>query len=99
MTSGIKTVIYPVRDLARVTMMSSKLLGAEPATDQAYYVGFSAGDQEIGLDPHGHRQGVTANWHVSDIRDSLGQLIDTGAKDALTKVSAPVRPGSVLRCG
>jgi hypothetical protein len=27
--------------------------------DEAYYVGFRVGDQEIGLNPNGHRQGMT----------------------------------------
>ncbi len=33
----------------------SQLLGAQPYTDGAYYVGSKVGGQEVGLDPHGHK--------------------------------------------
>jgi predicted enzyme related to lactoylglutathione lyase len=58
------------------------LLGAEPESDQPYYVGFSVGGQQIGLDPNGHRTGMTgpvAYWHVDDIAGSLEALVDAGA--------------------
>jgi len=45
-------------------------------------VGFRVGDQEIGLDPHGHTQGMTGPvcyFHVSDIEQSLQALVDAGA--------------------
>jgi predicted enzyme related to lactoylglutathione lyase len=51
--------------------------------DEPYYVGFRAGDQEIGLDPQGHSQGMTGPvgyWHVDDIRRSLQLLLDAGAQ-------------------
>jgi predicted enzyme related to lactoylglutathione lyase len=83
MTSGIKTVIYPVRDLARAKAMFSTLLGVAPYMDQPYYVGFSAGDQQIGLDPHGHSQGMTGPigyWHVEDIQERFTSLLDAGAE-------------------
>ena len=59
MTSGIKTVIYPVRDLARARALYGAVLGVEPDMDGEYYVGFSVGDQQIGLDPRGHHHGMT----------------------------------------
>ena len=71
MNQGIRTVIYPVKDIARAKALYSKLLGVEPYADEAYYVGFRVGDQEIGLDPNGHNQGMTGPvgyWHVDDIR-------------------------------
>jgi predicted enzyme related to lactoylglutathione lyase len=81
MTSGIKTVIYPVKDLGRAKTLYGKLLGVAPYVDAAYYVGFRIGDQEIGLDPHGH-QGMTGPvgcWHVDDIKESLKVLLAAGA--------------------
>ncbi|MEN3356194.1 MAG: hypothetical protein V7637_176 [Mycobacteriales bacterium] len=83
MTSGIKTVIYPVRDLAQAKARFVKLTGMAPAVDETYYVHFSVGDQEIGLDPNGHSQGMTGPvdyWHVPDIKESLQQLLDAGAQ-------------------
>ena len=82
MDQGFGVVIYPVSDLAQAKTLYRTLLGVEPYTDEAYYVGFRVGDQEIGLDPHGHNQGMTGPvgyFHVSDIRQSLQALLDAGA--------------------
>ncbi len=80
MTEGIRTVIYPVKDIAQAKKLYSKLLGVKPYADEAYYVGFRVGDQEIGLDPHGHNHGMTAYWHVNDIKKRLQLLLDAGAQ-------------------
>ncbi len=80
MNQGIKTVIYPVKDLARAKTLYRTLLGVEPYTDQAYYAGFRVGDQEIGLDPNGHKAGMTSYYHVNDIKQSLQSLVDAGAQ-------------------
>ncbi len=83
MTEGVRTIIYPVKDLARATTLYSTLLGVKPYADQAYYVGFNVAGQEIGLDPHGHSQGMTGPvcyWNVDDIRKSLAALLDAGAE-------------------
>ena len=80
MTQGMRTIIYPVKDIAQAKKLYGKLLGVEPYVDEAYYVGFRVGDQEIGLDPNGHNQGMTAYWHVNDIKKSLRQLLDAGAQ-------------------
>lgn len=80
---GIRTIIYPVKDIAQAKAQYSKLLGVEPYMDEAYYVGFRVGDQDIGLDPNGHNQGMTGpigSFHVSDIRNSLQSLLDAGAQ-------------------
>jgi predicted enzyme related to lactoylglutathione lyase len=83
MPQGIQLLVYPVTDLAKVKPLYRKLLGVEPYVDEAYYVGFRIGDQEIGLDPQGHHKGMTGPvgyWGVNDIRKSLRQLLDAGAK-------------------
>ena len=83
MTSGIKTVIYPVKDLAQAKTLYSALLGVAPMMDETYYVGYRVADQDIGLDPHGNGKGMTgpvAYWHVDDIRGTLQQLFDAGAQ-------------------
>jgi len=79
MNKGIRTVVYPVKDLARSKAVFRELLGGEPYVDQAYYVGFKIGDQDIGLDPNGHKEGMTAYHHVDDIKKSLKSLVDAGA--------------------
>jgi predicted enzyme related to lactoylglutathione lyase len=83
MTVGVKTFIYPVKDLAKAKTLYSELLGVEPDMDEAYYVGFNVGGQDIGLDPNGHNLGMTGPvgyWHVDDIEKSLKALLDTGAE-------------------
>ena len=82
MNQGIRTIIYPAKDIAKSKSLFSKLLGVQPYADQPYYVGFRVGDQEIGLDPNGHKQGMTGPvgyYHVSDIQQSLQALVDAGA--------------------
>ena len=80
MNQGIKTVIYPVTDVAKAKTLFSELLGVEPYADAAYYVGFRIGDQEIGLDPNGHKHGMTGYYHVDNIEESLQLLLDAGAE-------------------
>ena len=51
MTEGVKTIMYPVTDLANAKTLNGELLGVEPYMDEAYYVGFNIEGQNIGLDP------------------------------------------------
>lgn len=83
MTSGLSTVVYPVQDLARAKAIYEALLGVAPYADEAYYVGFRLGDQELGLDPNGHSKGMRAPvgyWEVDDIEKSLELLLGAGAE-------------------
>src|SRR2546428_11167898 len=83
MIQGIRLFIYPVKDLAQAKTLYSKLLGIEPYVAGTYYVGFKVGDQEIGLDPNGHKQGMTGPidyWKVKDNKKRLQSLLAAGAK-------------------
>jgi predicted enzyme related to lactoylglutathione lyase len=83
MVEGIKVHIYPVGDLAKAKAVFTAGLGVEPYVDEAYYVGYKVGDQEIGLDPHGHQQGVTQPidyWEVGDLARTLQTMLDAGAQ-------------------
>ena len=84
MTSGLKTVIYPVQDLEAAKRVFVARLGAEPAMDESYYVQFHDAGQEIGLDPHGHAKGMTGPvdyWHVDDIEATFAALVAAGATE------------------
>jgi predicted enzyme related to lactoylglutathione lyase len=84
MTEGIKTIIYPVKDLASAKALFTKVLGVEPTMDEPYYVGFRVAGQDVGLDPHGHSRGMTgpvAYWNVDDIKSSVKALLDAGADE------------------
>lgn len=80
MNQGANTIIYPVKDIAKAKALFTALLGKEPYADQPYYVGYKIGNQDIGLDPHGHREGATAYYEVDDIKKVLQSLLDAGAQ-------------------
>ena len=83
MTAGLKTIIYPVKDLTAAKALFSALLGVEPYADEPYYVGFKDAGQDVGLDPNGHARGMTGPvpyWHVDDIKERLSALLDAGAE-------------------
>jgi predicted enzyme related to lactoylglutathione lyase len=83
MASGMKTIIFPVADLAKAKALFGALLETAPYADAPYYVGYRVGDLEIGLDPNGHSQGLTGPvnyWNVDDIKSSLQSLLDAGAE-------------------
>ena len=80
---ALTKVIHPVHDLAAAKAVYAALLGVEPTMDESYYVGFEVGDQHLGLDPNGHRKGMTGPvgyWHVDDINGSVQALLDAGAE-------------------
>ena len=80
-TEGIKTVLHPVTDLERAKAVYTALLGTPPMADSAYYVGYEAAGQQIGLVPGGG--GMTspvAYWHVPDIEAKLAEVTAAGAK-------------------
>lgn len=80
MNKGVKTIIYPVKDVNQSKTLFGKLLGVEPYADQPYYVGFKIGDQDIGLVPNGTNAGMTAFYHVDDIKSSLQILLDADSE-------------------
>jgi len=82
-TKGIKTVLHPVSDLAAAKAVYTALLGAEPAHDAPYYVGYEVEGQHIGLVPGGVEQGMAspvAYWHVPDIAAKLAEVTAAGGK-------------------
>ena len=84
MSSGVKTVIYPVKDIEQAKTIFSALLGAAPTVDSPYYVQFETGDQRLGLDPNGHARGFSgsvAYWDVTDIHARYQELLAAGASE------------------
>ena len=84
MASGVKTFIYPVKDIDRAKSIFGALLGAEPTVDSPYYVQFEIGDQRLGLDPNGHARGFPGSvgyWEVEDIHDRYQALLAAGATE------------------
>jgi predicted enzyme related to lactoylglutathione lyase len=80
----MKTTIYPVTNLRNAKAIFSALLGVEPYMDEPYYVAFRAADHDIGLNPNGHREGMTGAinyWHVPDIRQATQAMLKAGASE------------------
>jgi predicted enzyme related to lactoylglutathione lyase len=83
MTNGVKTIIYPVHDLEAAKPIYTALFGVEPAQDTPYYVGYRVGDQDLGLDPNGHRKGMTGSvgyLDVDDIAAAVAGAVAAGAE-------------------
>jgi predicted enzyme related to lactoylglutathione lyase len=81
-TQGVKTILHPVTDLARAKAVYAALLGVQPMADSAYYVGFEAAGQQIGLVPTDGPQAMAspvAFWHVADIEAKLAEVTAAGA--------------------
>jgi predicted enzyme related to lactoylglutathione lyase len=81
-TQGIQTVLHPVSDVSAAKAVYSALLGVQPQTDEAYYVGYETAGQHIGLVPGGGPQGMTspvAYWHVENLEAKLAEVTAAGA--------------------
>jgi predicted enzyme related to lactoylglutathione lyase len=75
-------IVYPASDVPKTKKLFATLLGAEPYADSPYYVGFKAGEMEIGLVPQTAHQvpGALAYVDVSDIKEALTALLAAGAQ-------------------
>ena len=80
MNTGIKIILYPVKDINQSKILFRKFLGVDPYADKPYYVGFRINDQDIGLVPNNPEGGVAAFYNVDDIKNSLQILLDGGAQ-------------------
>ncbi len=81
MIQGLRTVIYPVTDLARGKEWYSQVLGHGPYFDEPFYVGFAAGGFELGLIPDGTPgpDGAVAYWGTPDAAAEVRRLEQLGA--------------------
>jgi predicted enzyme related to lactoylglutathione lyase len=81
MIQGLRTAIYPARDLTEGKAWYRRVLDREPYFDEPFYVGFSVGGFELGLIPDGipSPDGVHALWGVRDVAAELERLIALGA--------------------
>src|SRR5437867_2340182 len=83
MTSGMKTVMYPVKDIAAAKQLYGAVFGVAPYADEVYYVGWKVDGQDVGLDPNGNSKGMTGPvlyWDVDDITRTVDTLLEGGAE-------------------
>ena len=79
MPRNIKLIVYPVKDIEKSKRFFSRFLGVEPYAGSPYYVGYRAGDLEIGLDPNSDT-GPIAYTDVEDIKASVKEMTNAGAE-------------------
>ncbi len=84
MIQGLRTVIYRVPDLPRARAWYSEAFGVQPYFDEPFYVGFSIGGYELGLDPDTSGTGAgpggsVAYWGVPDVAAAVAHFVDAGA--------------------
>lgn len=99
---GLRTTIYPARDLATSKRWFEELLGIEPYFDQPFYVGFNVAGYELALDPDAPQEtGPVAYWGVADAESALAELLSAGAGEhgPLREVGDGIRVASVLEPG
>ena len=100
MILGLRTAIYPVKELARAKDWYARLLGQAPYFDEPYYVGFSVGGFEFGLIPDGEpsTDGPQVLWGVSDAEAALARLLELGATplEPVSEVGGGIRVAAVV---
>ncbi len=99
MIIGLRTVIYGVSDLVKAKAWYSKAIGKQPYFDQPFYVGYSVGGFELGLDPNGEpgKGGTVAYWAVENAEEALKNLIAIGGtlRSEVQDVGEGIKVGTV----
>ena len=79
--NNVNLIIYPASDVDKAKAFYTTLLGTEPYADSPYYVGFKAGETEIGLvKKMPGMDGALAYVNVDDINAALDALVAAGAE-------------------
>ncbi len=96
---GLRTIIYPARDLDACKRWYRDALSLEPYFDEPFYVGFNVGGFELGLDPSAEPElGPVTYWGVADADAALAWLLERGAsrRGQVTDVGDGIRLATVL---
>ncbi len=97
MTKGLTALVFPTADVAKSKQLFSRVLGAEPAFDEPFYVGWQIGGLNIGLDPNGKSRGMTGAtpvFEVDDIRKTVADLVAVGC--TIVEDVEPVGGGNLI---
>ena len=87
MLLGLRTVVYKVTDLAAARAWYAGVFDVTPYFDEPFYVGFTVGGYELGLDPDVAARGAgpgggLAYWGVADLAAALDRARSRGAEVA-----------------
>jgi predicted enzyme related to lactoylglutathione lyase len=83
---GLRTAIYKVSDLNKAKTWSSKVFNTLPYFDEPFYVGFTIGGYELGLQPEEKpaakkSENVHVYWGVDNVQKEYDRLIALGATE------------------
>ncbi len=83
---GLRTVIYRVNDLDAAKKWYAEAFRTEPYFDEPFYVGFSIGGYELGLQPEEtssivKTENVFAYWGVEEVEAEFTRFIALGATE------------------
>ncbi len=77
---GLRTLIFPAPELEKTKKWWASALGFEPYFDEPFYVGFSVGGFELGLDPNADPSlGQQTYFGVEDIETTFESIKNDGA--------------------
>jgi predicted enzyme related to lactoylglutathione lyase len=79
MAQNVKLIVYPVKDIEKAKAFYGKFLDTDPYVASPYYVGYTVGNLEVGLDPNS-KEGPIAYTDVKDIKSSLQTMVKVGAQ-------------------
>lgn len=100
MILGLRTVVYPVAELAAGKRWYAQVLGIAPYFDEPFYVGFNVGGFELGLVPDGQSgtSGAQALWGVPDAGAAWARLLELGADplEPVQDVGGGIRVAAVV---
>jgi predicted enzyme related to lactoylglutathione lyase len=99
---GLRTAVYYVADIEEGKKFYSSILGVAPYFDQPFYVGFSVGGFELGLQPEDETPRTKGNahlayWGVEDAESAMKRLLELGAtaNEPIQDVGDGIKVGSV----
>ena len=101
MLLGLRTVIYQVSDLNLAKRWYADALGVVPYFDEPFYVGFTVGGFELGLQADKPAavvvENVVAYWGVTDIDAEHARLLKLGAtsKSGVQDVGGDIKVATV----
>lgn len=99
MILGLRSAIYPVKDLEAAKRWYSQVLGQAPYFDEPFYVGFNVGGFELGLLPNGDPgvAGAQPLWGVQNAELAFARLLSFGATslEPVTAVGEGIKVAAV----
>ena len=98
MFKEIGLINYPVTDLLAAKDWYRSSLGVEPYMDTDTYVGYRVGQLNIGLNPNGHKEGMSGPvifWNVDNIEQALKKSVNAGATISRASTNGSTNPGII----